>query len=76
MNKRRKQTFVVHTHTHTHIYSYQNKEEILIIITFLIFAMGNVTGIYNYLLAIFPLFSASTSTNLGSLQVDDPYFHS
>lgn len=50
-----------------YMYSYQNKEEILLTITFLIFVTGHevVADIYNYLYSIFPLLSASTSTGRG-----------
>lgn len=52
-----------------HTYSYQNEEEILITITFLIFATGHVvlSGKCNYLQSIFCLLSASVSTGHGSL---------
>lgn len=72
-SERRKQKYLLH------IYTYQNKEEILITITFLIFATCHevLTGISNYLHSTFPLLSASTSVGHGSEPGGTtPYLHS
>lgn len=50
------------------MYSNQNKEEIPIAITLLIFVTGHVllADIYNYLHSVFPLFLTTTSTSCSS----------